>query len=82
VLFILAWAVCLGLLVPPVLFLLAPLGTDPHTESTRDFYKPLVAVLGNPTARVVFCLTWIAFDLAIIWRYLIRREDPGPPLDD
>jgi hypothetical protein len=65
------WAMLFAL---PIALLFADAGTVLPAGQMAAIYGSALTVLGEPLARVVFCGSWLAIDIALFWRYVIRKK--------
>ena len=65
----------------PLLFLFAVPGAEIRDAAMGGLYKSLVVLIEEKPARFLFCVAWLGFDVALIWRLFFRMQgadDSGP----
>ena len=78
-LLVLFWLLTFGL---PLALLFAKPGIGPPGGALVNLYSSAMSLFGEPTARLLFCIGWLAVDALLFWRFVLsRRPIDATPID-
>lgn len=70
------WLIAFAL---PIVFVVADSGAKlPDGELVR-IYTAAIRVMGESGARVFFCISWLAIDVVLFWRFVLSKRSIEPP---